>query len=140
MTRTARVTALLAVSGLAMATLGACASSTGSTEDFCTDYDAFANGDFFANITDVTDMAQNLGAIDAMVKAAKQILPPEEIAAAWSTVFQTTEDQAVAMRGVDWSDPAEVASYVDVMEKYDNPELDQAEAEVQAFVAANCGQ
>ena len=73
-----------------------------------------------------------------MVQDAKTIVPPEEIASAWTTVFQASEDQVQVMRGVDWSSPEAQREYLASVDGFRSDELDAATAEVEGFVADRC--
>lgn len=136
-----RVVAAVVLAGTAFS-LSACGdsgdgASGGSVEQFCTDYAQFSQAEFLDGV-DTTDVASVLTALDTMVQDAKQIRPPDEITAAWTTVFQASEDQVQVMRGVDWSSEAAQQEYFASVQDFRSDELDAATAEVETFVADRC--
>jgi hypothetical protein len=130
---------LVAVSAVVLAVTG-CGSEgqpTGPTAQFCSDYATFTEAAFLEDV-DTEDVASVLTALDTMVQDAKQIRPPEEIASAWTTVFQASQDHVQLMRGVDWSSESAQQEYFASVEGFESEELTAATAEVEAFVAAEC--
>ena len=122
---------------LSVSACGADEQAGGSDEAFCADYEQFSQAEFLDGV-DTTDVASVLTALDTMVQDAKQIQPPDEISAAWTTVFQASEDQVQVMRGVDWSSEAAQQEYFASVEGFRSDELDAATAEVEDYVAEHC--
>ena len=130
------------LTGAAVFSVSACGGSDegaagGSDEQFCADYAQFAQAEFLDGV-DTTDVASVLTALDTMVQDAKQIQPPDEISAAWTTVFQASQDQVQVMRGVDWSSEAAQEEYFASVEGFRSDELDAATAAVEDYVAEHC--
>lgn len=137
--RPGAVPALVTASLVALVVAG-CSSEgqpTGPTAQFCADYATFTQAAFLDDV-DTDDVASVLTALDTMVQDAKQIRPPEEIGAAWTTVFQASQDHVQLMRGVDWSSEAAQQEYFASVQGFESAELTEATAEVEAFVAAEC--
>lgn len=130
---------LVAVSAvvLTVAGCGGEGQPTGPTAQFCSDYATFTEAAFLEDV-DTEDVASVLTALDTMVQDAKQIRPPEEIAAAWTTVFQASQDHVQLMRGVDWSSESAQQEYFASVQGFESEELTAATAEVEAFVTAEC--
>lgn len=133
--------ATVVLAGVA-ASLSACGdggdeAAGGSDAQFCADYAQFSQAEFLDGV-DTTDVASVLTALDTMVQDAKQIQPPDEISAAWTTVFQASEDQVQLMRGVDWSSDAAQEEYFASVQDFRSDELDAATAEVEGYVAEHC--
>lgn len=134
-----QVLSAVVLAGTLAVSVSACGGEQtgGPTEQFCTDYAQFSQAEFLDGV-DTTDVASVLTALDTMVQDAKQIQPPDEIAAAWTTVFQASEDQVQVMRGVDWSSEAAQEEYFDSVRDFRSDELDTATAEVEDYVAEHC--
>lgn len=122
---------------LVVAGCGSEGQPTGPTAEFCTDYATFTEAAFLDGV-DTDDVSSVLTALDAMVHDAQQIRPPEEIATAWTTVFQASQDHVQLMRGVDWSSETAQQEYFASVQGFESAELTEATAEVEAFVAAEC--
>ena len=137
-----RALAAVVLTGAVALSVSACGGSDeeqtgGSDQEFCADYAQFSQAEFLDGV-DTTDVASVLTALDTMVQDAKQIQPPGEISAAWTTVFQASEDQVQVMRGVDWSSEAAQEEYLASVEGFRSDELDAATAEVEDYVAEHC--
>lgn len=129
--------ALVAVSAVVLAGCGSEGQPTGPTAQFCSDYATFTEAAFLEDV-DTQDVASVLTALDTMVQDAKQVRPPEEIASAWTTVFQASQDHVQLMRGVDWSSESAQQEYFASVEGFESAELTAATAEVETFVTAEC--
>lgn len=130
---------LVAVAAVVLAVTG-CGSEgqpTGPTAQFCSDYATFTEAAFLEDV-DTEDVASVLTALDTMVQDAKQIRPPEEIASAWTTVFQASQDHVQLMRGVDWSSERAQQEYFASVQGFESEALTAATAEVETFVTAEC--
>lgn len=139
--RTSRTLLAVSTASVLLVSVAGCGDAgdraTGSTEQFCSDYAKFSRAEFLDGV-DTTDVSSVLTALDAMVQAAKQIRPPAEIASAWTTVFEASEDQVLVMRGVDWSSEVAQKDYFDSVRGFRSDELDAATTEVESYVARSC--